>query len=476
MYTNHRVFDWNSQEAFARVSADYNPIHMDPISARRTQTGAPIVHGVHSLIWILECFAQSELYTLGHKSLKVQFLKPIYVGDEVKVEISKSTTKAFRARISVDSEEVINATIGFEVMKLANLPVQELSLLRPAPPPNSPDDRDLDEVKGLSGCLGFGQPVSDITALFPAAVRAFGFSNLAALAYSSCLVGMVAPGLHSIFSSLEISFSEDNTAPADAVQFSVVSILKRFGSVRIGVRTRGFCGFLEALRRAPPAKQPSIESVRSRVSPKEFLNNTALVVGGSRGLGELTAKLIVAGGGAAVITYARGKSDADAVVSEMRSSGFKCTTACYDVHQPALGQLAALGVAPTHVYYFPTPTIFRRKAGIFDPNRFAEFNLFYVTAFFDLVQTCIRLRPEGVKVFYPSSVFVNDRPANLAEYAMSKAAAEVLSADISRFVPGVEVLTRRLPRLFTDQTSSALHVEMTDPIEVLLPIVREMHR
>jgi NAD(P)-dependent dehydrogenase (short-subunit alcohol dehydrogenase family) len=164
------------------------------------------------------------------------------------------------------------------------------------------------------------------------------------------------------------------------------------------------------------------------------------------------------------------------VTAEIGKAGWKCAALPYDVFRPAAEQLAALDVSPTHLYYFATPPIFRRKAGLFDSKRFIEFNAFYVTALFELVQTCIRLRPRGIRVFYPSSGAIDARPATMTEYCMSKAAAEVLCADLSKFVPGVQVLTRRLPRLPTDQTSSVVQVETIDPIAVMLPIVREMHR
>jgi nucleoside-diphosphate-sugar epimerase len=164
------------------------------------------------------------------------------------------------------------------------------------------------------------------------------------------------------------------------------------------------------------------------------------------------------------------------VAEEIRKAGGECETAAYDVRQGAAEQLTALGAqVPTHVYYFATPPIFRRKAGFCDLRRFTEFNSFYVAGFLDVVQACLRVRPSGIKVFYPSSEFVDTRPANMTEYAMSKAAAEILCADMHEFLPDARVLTRRLPRLPTDQTSSVAHLGTADPIEVILPIVREMH-
>ena len=106
-----------------------------------------------------------------------------------------------------------------------------------------------------------------------------------------------------------------------------------------------------------------------------------------------------------------------------------------------------------------------------------EFNAFFVQGFFNLVGAAASARrPEGIVVFYPSSEFVVDRPADMTEYAMSKAAAEVLCEDMSKYLPGVRILMRRLPRLLTDQTAALDPEEVNDPLPVMLPVVRDMHK
>lgn len=472
MYTTGRVFDWKSHHEFARASGDSNPIHVDVVAARRTLSGAPIVHGVHSLIWVLDSFAESAFFRSGAKSLKAQFLQPIYVGDEVTLEICEPAPTIVRARVLAGSEEVLVVHVGFDAAP-RTLPPRLPHALRVTPPP-APNDLSLEEMEGFRGCLSFAPATSDIGTLFPSAVAAFGMPRIAALACSSCLVGMVVPGLHSMFSGLEISICEDDPAPADGLRFSVQSVAKRFRLIRIGIDGSGVRGWLETVSRMPPVRQPSISRILTLVSQDEFRNSTALVIGGSRGLGELTGKLIAAGGGQVIITYAIGKTDADAVVADIRNAGYKCAALPYDVHRPAAEQLAALDVAPTHLYYFATPPIFRRKSGIFDSRRFAEFSLFYVHAFYDLVHACAHRRPDGIRVFYPSSSALEARPANMTEYSMSKAAAEILCADLSKFAPGVHVMTRRLPRLPTDQTNSVVEVQTVDPVTLMLDIVREM--
>jgi nucleoside-diphosphate-sugar epimerase len=69
---------------------------------------------------------------------------------------------------------------------------------------------------------------------------------------------------------------------------------------------------------------------------------------------------------------------------------------------------------------------------------------------------------------------VEEKPADMMEYAMAKAAGEMLCSYASHFVPGLRTVVRRLPRLATDQTASVIPVNTTSALAVLLPIVREV--
>lgn len=473
-----RIFDSQNHARFAQLSRDYNPIHFDPLVARRTQVGAPIVHGIHSLLWLLEeCVIQERAALPRAVNLSARFKKPIYIGDTASLEITRRTPQSLRARICVEGTETVVASIGFADGSTAVLP-DVLEEGNPGPlisPDSVPQDLTIEETNGLSGRLPFAQSAEQARLMFPFAAGYLGAPQVGALVCSSCLVGMIVPGLHSLFAALDVSFAKD-AGPRDTLDFAVTWVEPRFRRVRIGIRGGGVEGALETMVRPPPVKQATMEAVAALVGKREFRGSTALIVGGSRGLGELTAKLVAAGGGRVIITHANGKGDAEAVASEITKAGGQCEAMPYDVLRAAAEQLGSLGEKiPTHVYYFATPAIALRKASPFDLRRFNDFNSFYISGFLDLVRACAQLRPQGVKVFYPSTVFIEKRPEDTTEYAMSKAAAEVLCADMEKHLPGTRVLVRRLPRLLTDQTSALLNSAALDPVQVLLPIVREMH-
>ena len=470
------VFDSSSQSRFVRISGDCNPIHVDSLAARRTQAGAPVVHGIHSLLYLVDTLAQSRHCIQRPMGLKARFVNPIYVGDQCRVRILSSTSEALRACLVVDNAETVNICVYFNGRQSApSAPEQPLSCTS-TPLPDTPNDLPIETLYDRTGSLAFGSMLVEGQAMFPHAARYLGPTRSAALICCSSLVGMVIPGRHSLFCGLDLSLVDEGPAVPKTLNFSVEAVDLRFRFVRIGVRAEGVSGCLQTMSRPPPVAQPTMRHIKSLVGSDEFRDSTALIVGGSRGLGELTAKLVAAGGGRVVVTYATGKADAEAVRMEIQDAGASCVTMPYDVRGPAYKQLGVLGdIVPTHIYYFATPPIFRRKAGVCDLRRLAEFNAFYVQGFLHLVSACLRLGAKGIRVFYPSTVFIQARPGNMTEYAMAKAAAEILCTDLEEYIPGVHVVTRRLPRLPTDQTSTVAPVETADAVGVMLPLVREMH-
>jgi NAD(P)-dependent dehydrogenase (short-subunit alcohol dehydrogenase family)/acyl dehydratase len=466
------AFSLDRHNQFAELSGDFNPIHMDKVAARRTQAGAPVVHGVHALLCLLDGLAARDPGLPRARALKAGFRRMIYVGDRAEVAVGQHSASSLRAQLLVDGVEVVGVTVSFAAQRTPAEPAVEGE---PAmPPPQRPCDPSLEQMEALKGRLSFATPAVRLAAMFPDATRYLGVERVAALACSSTLVGMVVPGLYSLYGELSIVLQED-CRQAEELAYQVTSVDPRFRMVRVAVRGGGVIGLISAISRPPPTAQADMRAVAQLVSGDEFRGSDALIIGGSRGIGEATAKLVAAGGGRVTLTYRHGAADAEAVAQDIRSWGGDCHVVTYDAQRSAAAQLADLPHAATHVYYFATPTIYKRKAGLFDVSRFEEFNRYYLTGFLELVEACAAMRPEGVRLFYPSTVYVEKRPAEMTEYAMAKAAGEVLCADLAKHLRNVQIITHRLPRVATDQTVSLLPMASASAKDVMLPIVREMH-
>jgi NAD(P)-dependent dehydrogenase (short-subunit alcohol dehydrogenase family) len=238
----------------------------------------------------------------------------------------------------------------------------------------------------------------------------------------------------------------------------------------------GISGSVQAFLRWPPVVQASLSDISKLVAPTEFAGSTALIIGGSRGLGALTAKVIAAGGGRVIVTYATGRQDAVHLAEEIQThipQGV-CDVIQYDARQDAAEQLKTLIADVSHLYYFATPPIARQKEGLFVSSLFDEFIQVYVKGFYDCCRFLGEHGSRALTAFYPSSVFVENNPLPMAEYSMAKMAGEILCDNMNRSAGRVHAIVGRLPRLKTDQTATVPPVESGEPLEVMLPIIRKV--
>ena len=286
---------------------------------------------------------------------------------------------------------------------------------------------------------------------------------------------MICPGLHSLFGGFAVELIDD-LRHQDSLGFQVSAADERFRMVRMNIYGRGIGGSLQAFVRWPPIAQAPLHEIMTIVSPNEFAGSTALIIGGSRGLGALTAKILAAGGGKVIVTYATGQADAEALTEEITSQTANgvCRAFHYNIHEGAAAQLKSLGVDITHLYYFATGNIARQKQGPFVPSLFDEFIQMYVKGFYECCRYFGEHGPGAITGFYPSSVFVESNPPDMTEYCMAKMAGEMLCANINRAGGRVHIIVSRLPRLLTDQTATVLPVETEDPLKVMLPMVRNV--
>jgi NAD(P)-dependent dehydrogenase (short-subunit alcohol dehydrogenase family) len=182
------------------------------------------------------------------------------------------------------------------------------------------------------------------------------------------------------------------------------------------------------------------------------------------------------GGAEVTVTFAQGAADAEAVVNDIRSAGGRADAMRLDVLQRIGGQLGQLSESPSSMYYFATPKIVLRPEIRFSPDRFRRFAEVYVDGFYALCHELAVMRKSPLQAFYPSSVAIEQLPPNWAEYAMAKAAGEVLAIDMTQSLSGVTVESVRLPRLPTDQTVSMIEQEVGSPAAAMLPIIERIER
>ena len=68
--------------AYAELTDDFNPIHVDAEFAAKTPMGRPIAHGTMSLCLVMQCLQRNfGVQALQAFGLDVRFVKPVYIGE-----------------------------------------------------------------------------------------------------------------------------------------------------------------------------------------------------------------------------------------------------------------------------------------------------------------------------------------------------------------------------------------------------------
>jgi len=100
-------------EAFAEVSGDMNPVHLDEAYAKTTTFGERIAHGMLSGAYISAVLG-TRLPGPGviYLSQSLRFRRPVKVGDLVRARVTVKTLDANKAHVTLDTTcEVSGKTV-----------------------------------------------------------------------------------------------------------------------------------------------------------------------------------------------------------------------------------------------------------------------------------------------------------------------------------------------------------------------------
>lgn len=471
MSLSRRSFTQEDQARFAEFSGDYNPMHLDNLAARRTQAGQIVVHGMHQVLWAFDDLAptlQNQRVTRVH----ARFPQFLFLNELAELTQLEQSGSLLRLSIGAAGTATVNLVLTLAPGRPEQDTPESVQGCVNADVSVCREHTDLLRLNSVAGTVRSAGGARDALALFPRACSLVGATRIAAIAGLSRLVGMVVPGLHSIFSAIHLTMTDD--CRSEEIAYEVRRVDRRFSFLQQHVRGSGIEGVVEAFLRNPPAKQDSVIQISDLVCAGEFSGRRALVIGGSRGLGEFVAKAIAAGGGEVIATYSVGKEDCERVAAAIRAAGGVCSVMRYDALRSPQGQLPADGLDVTSMYYFATGRIYARPGALYDTLRFDEFRRIYIDGFYALCEA-LRSANRPLSVLYPSSVFVEERPIEMTVYAMAKAAGEILCQDMQRLWPELHILAERLPRQKTDQTGSIMSAEaFPSTAEVMLPLIRRM--
>ena len=466
--SRHRAFSMSDQEDFAALSGDRNALHLNELAARRLLFGAPVVHAIHLILWAVDDHLRDHVDPVQISELRAAFPRPVLVDEEVTCR-TRQEGELIVCEIRDQHESVAVLKVSFRDGSSQYLP--QLNPL----PPGTCKSLNFEDAKHAVGRMSLAIDATRLEKMLPAVSRVLPRFQVAELLAATKLVGMECPGEHSVFSKLDLKFG-DTMGEEPTLEYKVSLAQERLSFIQLSIKGPGLTGRLQTFLRPSPVKQPSLQTVAKLVRPMEFEECQALVVGGSRGLGEVTAKLICAGGGSVRLTYHRGKDEAARIVDEVVQANHDAAALAVDVLHDwsAIDQLLEEGWKPTHLFYYATPFIFGKSEGLFSPAKMQMFLSYYIGPLLEII-TLLRARSATpLNVLYPSTVAVEELPRDLGEYAVAKAASETVCRYLDAHLPDVSIHTPRLGRTRTDQTGTMVPVETMEAEETVLAILRQM--
>lgn len=228
------------QREFVRLSGDANPIHADADAAALMFTGGIILHGVHGLMWSLNCYLRTIPEPISIRSIQATFFKPILLDHEVRAR-AVLTDMNLKINLTVDGVDVTTAkAIVGPASRVAE------TVLKETPFPYPPLRRLADLVEA-EGALTMPVQARGLVEKFSYLAVAVGPTALIGLGSLATLVGMECPGLYGVSTDVSADFS----AEEGPLRYKVRRVDKRFSRVEIDVRGYGLSGRVGAFVNEP---------------------------------------------------------------------------------------------------------------------------------------------------------------------------------------------------------------------------------
>lgn len=473
MAQRSRAFNLDDSRRFGEISDDHNPSHIDPVYARRTIFGGPVVHGINAFLWAIEATIPFAYQASRLRSAKARFNFPISLEQNITALLSKKASGDLDLKVETDDGIAINIHLSYfpPLGRTSNIEVSGEKIC------GTCHDKSLEALAEAHGEILLRLPHGKFTMMFPKLAQNMPQDQIAVFLAMTRLVGMECPGLNSIFSAFDIEFTRTPKV-YDRLQYAVKKIDARFSRIAINLECDAVSGSITAFYRPSPAPQLAFDEVKRKFDDDIFAGQRALIIGGSRGLGEATAKLIAAGGGRVHITYHQGQKDAETLVRQIQHSGGNASSSRFDAASSlaTISEQLSIGWDPTHLYYFATPRISLTDHLKFNADLFDEYCLFYVKTFYRIISDLMSRTGGPLSAFYPSTAALDDVVPRASEYASAKAAGEALCKHLDLMYPKLDMHIARLPRTITDQTNSIIQVDGAVPLDLMRPILSSLSK
>lgn len=456
------VINEQRQLDFAKLSNDFNPIHVDSLYAWRSMFGKQLVHGIHQVLICLEDLAKNINEKIFISKISAKFEYPAGVNEIISIDnINFSETYS---EYVIKNERGLTLTtikVNYKKKSFNDVKFKRIDYsMSPLEPTNFAKEN---LVEPLYYDKTFFKELFTYSSFYVSPV------NLAVLLASTRIVGMKYPGLNSIYNAFTFEFNE-NAKLSNSIHYSVSDKHITLNMLNIKLDDTFIRGQIKAFIRPVAPKYKTLKELNGLLPVNSFKNQRALIIGGTRGIGLQCLRLLASAGASTMFTYFKNSNEADKIVEEFANESINTNYLQVDVSNLSKESLETIkAFNPTSIYYFATPKILSNNSNL-DENLLQKFISYYVIG---LDKILVNLKSE-IKplIFVPSTVYLDEKPTNLSEYVIAKSASEMFLKLLEK--KGYKIYNPRFPKVSTEQTMSLFKQKTVEPEEVLLKELQSM--
>ncbi|MDI1433386.1 SDR family NAD(P)-dependent oxidoreductase [Polyangium sorediatum] len=452
--------------AFSDASHDRNPLHLSEDHARKAPFGERVVFGVLSGLAALAELPAREDRAVS--SIQLDFVSAAVLDVTYTARAEESGPERAMAFVLDGRRPLLNASIR----------TRPATALPHADPPASSSPARAEPVRLGAGDMHQGRTVrgtyapswealhrlSALLGLRPPLADAM---TLAVLLWSSYLVGMELPGERALFAGLLVEYTGAPVAPGPFAYEARITGTTPRGAHRIaatlhagGVRIADVTLDVVVREDSPVASVADVERYVGR--DETMAGKTALVTGGSRGLGAALVQGLALKGATVVATYLRSSDEATRLQEALAGAPGRLRFVQGDAGDPDFWRATHAAIQRDHgrldiLVCNASPPIqpsWLETSAVTRVNDFITKSVAMVSC--PMAALLPMLQQAKGWLTLVSSQYVEALPADFPHYNAAKAAAEALvrtAVGEYRMVSGLVV---RPPKLLTDQTNTPL--------------------
>ena len=453
---------------FTALSRDVNPLHTSSDYARRTAFGEPVVFGILGALATLQQTPPRPVQALSKVSLL--FLNPLFVGVHYRVVV---TSDAIQDTIEVldGRRPMVQSTFIYQDATgraTTSLPSVEAMASRTVPA--EWDEATLPRNLRVAG--EYLPPSSEIERLIAGWQlhdKGITPAQIAALAWTSYVVGMEIPGKQAAYSRLEMSLTADQSAAAAPYSYTVELVRSdpRFSLLRLVAQL--FVGEtvvadaqIEAFLLSD-SRTCSLDALEKWLPPSQILKGTvALVIGGSRGLGAALVGALASQGSTVLLNYSSSQREAEALRDSLAGTQGEVRLLagdaadqdwCREQSESVVREFGGLDFLVCNASPVIRPLDFTADT-LERFHQFVDQSLRLVTVPLAAFLEPLRLRNGRPVVI--SSIYARTAPADIPHYVAAKSAIEGLVRSIITRDAAAHGVLVRPPKMLTDQTNTPM--------------------